>query len=113
MKRTPEDADPTWTLQYAPLEAAAGGDPQMAAPSAVMREWPEIPADLEKKYAQRQVVIYAVVDKEGKVSRISVKQTPDPRVSDPIVAALTKWVFRPAQLNGQPVAVKILLGIPI
>jgi hypothetical protein len=115
MKRTPEDADPTWTLQFALLQAAAraGGDPQIAAPSAVMREWPEIPADLEKKYAQRQVVIYAVVDKEGKVSRVSVKQTPDVRVSDPIVVAVNKWVFRPAQLNGHPVAVKILLGIPL
>src|SRR6266567_3955778 len=115
MKRTPEDVDPTWTLQYALLQAlaGAGGDPQIAAPSAVMREWPEIPAELEKKYAQRQVVIYAVVDKEGKVSRVSVKQTPDARVSDPIVLAVNKWVFRPAQLNGQPVAVKILLGIPL
>ena len=27
--------------------------------------------------------------------------------------ALSKWVFRPAQLNGQPVAVKVLLGIPL
>src|SRR6266542_594033 len=112
MKRMPEDADPTWTLQYASLQAA-GGDPQIAAPMPVMREWPEIPADLEKKYAQRQVVIYAVLDKEGKVSRVSVKQTPDARVSDPIVLAVNKWVFRPAQLNGQPVAVKILLGIPL
>ncbi len=60
MKRMPEDADPTWTLQYASLQAA-GGDPQIAAPMPVMREWPD----------------------------------------------------RPAQLNGQPVAVKILLGIPL
>jgi len=48
-----------------------------------------------------------------KVSRVSVKRTPDARVSDPIVLAVNKWVFRPAQLNGQPVAVKILLGIPL
>jgi len=24
-----------------------------------------------------------------------------------------KWVFRPAQLNNQPVAVKVLIGIPL
>jgi hypothetical protein len=28
------------------------------------------------------------------------------------VQALSKWVFRPAQLNNQPVAVKVLLGNP-
>ena len=42
-----------------------------------------------------------------------VKRTPDPRVSDPIAAALKKWVFHPALVNNQPVSVKILLGIPL
>ena len=116
MKRTPDAEDPTWTLQYALLKddsAGVQGDQQVVAPSAVMREWPQFPTDLEKKYAQRQVVIYAVVEKDGKVAHIAVKQTPDTRLSDPIVQALSKWVFRPAQLNNQPVAVKVLLGIPL
>jgi hypothetical protein len=116
MKRSPEDEDPTWTLQYSLLKSDATevvGDQAVLAPQAVVREWPQVPADLEKKYAQRQVVILAMVDKEGKVSHISVKQTPDVRVSEPLVQALSKWVFRPAQLNNQPVAVKVLLGIPL
>jgi Gram-negative bacterial TonB protein C-terminal len=115
MKRSPEAEDPTWTLQYALLksDAAEAGDQAVLAPQPVMRDWPQFSADLAKKYAQRQVVLYAIVDKEGKVSHVSVKQTPDARVSDPIVQALTKWVFRPAQLNSQPVAVKVLLGIPL
>ena len=116
MKRTPDAEDPTWTLQYSLLKddsASAQSDQQVIAPTPVMREWPDLPADLAKKYAQRQVVIYAVVEKDGKVGHISVKRTPDPRVSGPIVEALSKWVFRPAQLNNQPVAVKVLLGIPL
>lgn len=116
MKRSPEADDPTWTLQYSLLETEAVeavGDQAVLAPQPVMREWPQLPADLEKKYAEHQVVLYAVVDKEGKISHVLVKQTPNPRVSDPIVQALTKWVFRPAQLNNQPVAVKVLLGIPL
>jgi hypothetical protein len=114
MKRTPDAEDPTWTLQYALVDSKGiGGDPQVDAPSPVMREWPQVPAELEKKYAQRQVVIAAVVDKEGKVSHVAVKQTPDARVSDPIVQAFSKWVFRPAQLDNQPVAVKVLIGIPL
>jgi Gram-negative bacterial TonB protein C-terminal len=114
MKRTPDAEDPTWTLQYA-LEdpSLASGDQQVAAPSAVMREWPQIPEALEKKYAQREVVVAAVVDKDGKVSHLSVKETPDARVSNPIMQALSKWVFRPAQVNNQPVDVKILIGIPL
>jgi len=115
MRRTPEDEDPTWTLQYSLLNDASktANEQTVLAPSPVMREWPNIPADLEKKYAQKQVVIYAEVDKDGKVSHISVKESPDPRVSNAIVEAVGKWVFRPAQLDNQPVAVKVLLGIPL
>jgi hypothetical protein len=114
MKRSPEEEDPTWTMQYAlTKDDPDAGVGQVLAPSPVMREWPEVPAGLEKKYTQRQVVISAIIDKEGKVSHVVVKQTPDPRVSDPIAHALAKWVFRPAQVNNQPVAVKVLLGIPL
>jgi len=42
-----------------------------------------------------------------------VRLTPDTRLNDPIVQAFHKWVFRPAPLNNQPVAVKVLLGIPL
>jgi hypothetical protein len=115
MKRGPDEEDPTWTLQYAVLKNSSGEsiDGQVVAPTPIAREWPQIPPDLEKKYTQRQVVVYGVIDKEGKVSRVSVKQTPDARVSAPIAEAFAKWLFRPALLNGQPVAVKILVGIPL
>ena len=90
-----------------------GQAPPASSGALLTRPWPEIPADLSEKYAQRQVVISAVVDKEGKVSHITVKRTPDSRVSNPIAQALSKWIFHPAQVNSQPVAVKILIGIPL
>jgi hypothetical protein len=112
MQRTPQEADPTWTLQYA-LAGSSSGDGQLIAPSPIIREWPQIPEDLEKRYSQRQVVVYAMLGADGKLSHISVKQTPDAQISAPIAQALGKWVFRPAQMNNQPVAVKILVGIPL
>ena len=51
MKRTPEEEDPTWTMQYALLKEDSSipvGDQQVSAPSALMREWPQLPAELEK-----------------------------------------------------------------
>lgn len=114
MQRTPQEADPTWTLQYALDDPHASDDQgQLVAPSPVMREWPQIPADLEKAYAQQQVVIFGVLGTDGKLTHLSVKQTPDVHVSTPIEKALAKWVFRPAQLNNHPVAAKILIGIPL
>ena len=114
MKRSEEDEDPTWTLQYALQdESADNGVGQVIAPMPATREWPDIPAGLQQKYAKRQVVISAVVDKEGKVSNVIVKRTPDPRLSNQIAKAFGRWVFHPAQLNNQPVAVKVLIGIPL
>jgi hypothetical protein len=113
MQRTPQESDPTWTLQYALDGEQANGDGQLLAPSPLIREWPQIATDLEQKYAHREVILYAVLGADGKVSNISVKQTPDTEVSAAVARALAKWVFHPAQLNNRPVAVKILLGVPI
>lgn len=113
MQRTPQEADPTWTLQYALDSQPGSEDGQLIAPSPVIREWPQIPPELSKTYSQQQVVIYAILNTEGKLTHISVKQTPDAQVSTPIEKALAKWVFRPAQLDNKPVPVKILVGIPL
>jgi outer membrane biosynthesis protein TonB len=53
------------------------------------------------------------MDTEGKLQRVSILQTPDNRFNDPILAALAHWKFQPAQLNGQSVPLKILIGIPL
>ena len=58
-------------------------------------------------------MVYAIINTEGKLERMSVKQSPDARLSEPLLEALSKWVFQPAQLDGQPVATKVLLGIPL
>jgi len=50
---------------------------------------------------------------DGKLQKLSVRESPDVGFNRPILAALIHWSFRPAQLNGQPVALKILLGISI
>jgi len=103
-------------MQYAVVKDGSTSDPgsqQVIPPSIATSEWPQLPAALEKKYAHHQIVIYAIVGKDGKVSQISVKRTPDPRVSDPIANVLKRWAFHPAQVNNQPVTVKILLGIPL
>jgi len=116
VKPSPELADPTWTMQYAVVKdgtIADTGSQQVVPPSIATSEWPQLPPALEKKYSHRQIVIYAVVGKDGKVSQVSVKRTPDPRVSDPIANVLKKWIFHPAQVNSQPASVKILLGIPL
>jgi hypothetical protein len=51
------------------------------------------------------------MDVSGKLDQVSVRQSPESELVGPLVEALKHWVFEPAQIDGRPVALKILLGI--
>ena len=70
-------------------------------------------AELSRRYIRRLVIVYATMGTDGKLQKLSVRESPDVRFNRPILAALNHWSFRPAQLNGQAVALKVLIGIPI
>lgn len=121
MRRTVDDAAPVWTLQCALLPSA---DPQdanssndtlngLVPPFALIKEQPNLPADIVRQYLGKQIVIYGVIDKSGRLGHMEVEQAPDVRLNQPILDQLSRWVFRPAELNGSPVAVKALLGFSL
>jgi hypothetical protein len=72
---------------------------------------PDFSADITAKTARQMVVASGVLNVTGQLEQLSVKQTPDPRIDAPLIEALKNWTFQPAQLDGKPVALKILLGI--
>jgi hypothetical protein len=47
----------------------------------------------------------------GKLEQITLRQNPDTQLASPLVEALSHWMFEPAQIDGRPVSLKILLGI--
>jgi len=56
-------------------------------------------------------VISGVLNATGQLEQLSVKQSPDPRIEGLLIEALKNWTFQPAQVDGNPVALKMLLGI--
>jgi hypothetical protein len=123
MRRTSNDLAPAWTFEYAVLKGPASHtnsapgpnrDQQgLVAPFPIVKELPALPAELVRKYPRRQIIVYAVVNVEGKMEQIAVKDSPDPLLNEPVLNALRKWSFRPAKLGGENVAVKALMGIPL
>jgi hypothetical protein len=119
MRETTSDRTPSWTLQYArlrsPAEKAnpAPGSEGISPPFPLTKELPPLNSELIRKYLRNVIVVYAVMDRAGKLHNLAVAQTPDARFTPPILAALSHWTFQPAQLNGQPVALKVLIGIPL
>ncbi len=116
------DSDPSWTLEVAVAqEPAVPGNTAkdiavgkgLVLPFPAVKKHPSFPTDLVRRNLRKMIIVYAVINVEGKMEQLSVKQTPDPALNEPLLAALREWVFRPAARNGAPFAVKVLLGIPL
>jgi hypothetical protein len=117
MRANDEDPAPSWTLQYAVLQPAAGesgagrirGTP--TPPYAMLKEVPELTPEQMRKCGHELIVASAIIDVSGKVEQVSVRRSPESQLVGPLVEALEHWIFEPAQIDGRPVALKILLGI--
>jgi hypothetical protein len=123
MRRTEEDTAPAWTLEFAvvpgtaykvdPARVPSQSQQGLVLPFPTFKEQPALPAEAVRKHPGQMVIVYGIVNLQGKMEQISIKQSPDALFTEPVLAALSKWTFRPARLNGEPVPVKVLMGIPL
>jgi hypothetical protein len=56
-------------------------------------------------------VIPGILTAGGKLEQISMKKSPDLQVNPLVTDALSNWRFQPSQIDGKPVALKIMMGI--
>jgi hypothetical protein len=115
MRASDEDSAPSWTLQYAILQPTdpnairIGGLP--TPPYAALKQLPELTPELAAICTQKLIVVSGILNTAGKLEQMSVKKTPDSRVNTLLTEALANWIFQPSQIEGNPVPLKILLGI--
>ncbi|MGA2100057.1 MAG: energy transducer TonB [Candidatus Sulfotelmatobacter sp.] len=67
---------------------------------------PVYPPDEKENHIQGKVVLALTIDKTGATRDIRVLTSPDPALSNSAVAAVSRWRYRPYQLNGSPVDVQ-------
>jgi hypothetical protein len=116
MRQTADDPAPSYTLQYAPMpmpDQSATAPGPLTPPYPLNKPVPPMNSELMRRYLRDVIVVYAILQGDGKLQQLSVMQSPDARFNPPILAALQRWTFRPARIAGEPVAVKVLLGIPV
>lgn len=122
MRETETENTPSWTLEFAVQEqrsadagtkTAAQKQQGLVLPFPAVKEKPVIPADLARRYVGKMVIVYGIINVEGKLEQLSIKESPDPLLNSPILEALKKWVFRAARQDGEPVGAIMLLGIPV
>lgn len=72
---------------------------------------PEYPSELRREGISGMVTITCTINELGNVIEPSVEKSTNVAFEVPALAALKKWKFKPAKLDGAPIATKI--SIPI
>jgi TonB family protein len=101
----------SWVMHYVELEEAEKpGD--LVAPVAIQEVDPGYPLELMKENVQGTVVLSAVIRSDGSVGEVGILRGVDDRLDVYASAALSRWRFRPATRNGDPVALQTVVMIP-
>lgn len=101
----------SWVVRFAELKDD-GQKGDLTSPVATRTADPAYPLELMRHNVQGTVTLYAVIHSDGSVSDVKVLQSVDDRLDDFASAALTRWKFRPATKNGNPVALEAVVVIP-
>jgi hypothetical protein len=65
----------------------------------MLKEAPEFPADRE--YRQQMTVASAILQADGKLEQVAVRQSPEPQLAEPLIEALQHWLFEPGKIDGK------------
>ncbi|HTX14201.1 MAG TPA: TonB family protein [Candidatus Baltobacteraceae bacterium] len=106
----------SWILNFSQLDE----DPrppyrpkgQLSAPEPISKSDPEYPEDLIKEHVSGEVVLYAIIRKDGSVDSIQVMRSLDPTLDKNAEAALARWRFLPGRRAGVPVDIEAVVHIP-
>ena len=123
MRRTIREKPLSWTVEFGipQREGTPENERQTrldtlqdtVLPFPIFKERPALPEAVVRRNTGRMVIVYAVITAEGKVEQLSIKDSPDSLLNEPVLSAMRKWTFRPARRDGQVVPAKMLLGIPV
>jgi TonB family protein len=105
-----------WVINFAELDE--GNPPYrkptgtLSGPSLVSKVDPKYPPTLIKQHVDGEVVLYAIIRKDGSVDSIQLVHGIDPVLDKFSMEALARWTFRPASREGQPVDLEAVVHIP-
>ena len=102
---------PDWPMQYALLHSEQAGTGLLAPPFVQKK----VAASMEKILLtgdSAPVFIAGIIDEHGKLQSLRPIRAQDAR-SQAAIHSLQQWEFLPAQLDGKPVASKVLIGVTV
>lgn len=108
----------SWVLRFSELEeksepvAGNGDSSELTAPVARVKIDPKYTADAVREHVEGEIVLYAIIRKDGKVEGVQVLKGLDRRLDENAIAAFQRWEFVPAKRAGIPVDLEAVVHIP-
>jgi TonB family protein len=104
----------SWILNFS--EMRSGGShlavTTLAAPVLLKKVDPKYPPTLAADRVEGEIVLYAVIRKDGSVDSVQVVRGLDGVLDANSMSALSQWKFRPATREDQPVELETIVHIP-
>ncbi len=113
----------SWILEFAELylpdTVMGNSEPQvnsangeLSGPEVLRKVDPRYPPTLRDQGVAGEVILYAIVRKNGSVDSIQVVRGLHPELDRNAMEALAQWKFEPARRNGEAVELEAIVRIP-
>jgi len=106
----------SWILNFSEIRASSEGprpaSSEVIAPGPLRKIDPKYPPTLINDHVEGEVVLYAVIRRDGSVDSIQLVRGIDDQLDANAMQALSQWKFRPATKQGAPVELEAIVHIP-
>ena len=106
----------SWILNFSELRSSADGSRlasgDLSGPMPLKKVDPKYPPTLVSERVEGEVVLYAVIRRDGSVDSIQLVRGIDERLDANAMNALSQWKFRPAAKQGIAVELEAIVHIP-
>jgi len=111
-------ASGSWVLNFAELNELNKNGYQtpesadVAAPIPLRKVDPKYPPELRTAHVEGEVILYAIIRKDGTVDSIQLVHGIDSHLDANAMDALAQWKFQPAEKHGEPIDLEAVVHIP-
>jgi len=111
-------ASGSWVLNFAELDemdalSRAGlSASDVAGPVPLRKVDPKYPPELRTAHVEGEVILYAIIRKDGTVDSIQLVHSVDTQLDANAMEALAQWKFQPAEKRGEPIDLEAVVHIP-
>jgi len=109
----------SWVLSFIEMQNPEGvpgerttASGELSGPVPLHKVDPKYPPALIQARVEGEVVLYAIIRKNGSVDSIQLVKGIEPELDSNAMEALARWRFRPAQRKGMPVELEAIVHIP-